>query len=158
MFFLAEYSHMITASALLSVLFLGGWHFPWFSWTQPEAMHIGAVLAKMLVLSAKIAFFIFVMMWIRWTIPRFRFDQLMRLAWKGLIPVTLALMVLTVGLVYFGKQREPVWALGVNAIIFLMAWTWNMRPGRVVTGRTSNLPEIGTALDGQRIGTAGATA
>jgi len=158
MFFLAEYSHMITASALLSVLFLGGWHFPWFSWTQPDAMHIGAVLAKLLVLSAKIAFFIFVMMWIRWTIPRFRFDQLMRLAWKGLIPVTLTLMVLTVGLVYYGKQRDPVWALGVNATVFLMAWTWNMRPGRVVTGRTSNLPDIGTALEVRPIGTAGATA
>jgi NADH-quinone oxidoreductase subunit H len=68
------------------VLFLGGWHFPWLSWTQPEATQWYAVIAKVAVLSAKIAAFLFLMMWIRWTIPRFRFDQLMNLAWKSLIP------------------------------------------------------------------------
>lgn len=157
MFFLAEYSHMITSSAFLAVLFLGGWHLPWFSWTQPEATHLGAVLAKMLVLSTKVAFFLFVMMLIRWTIPRFRFDQLMRLAWKGLIPITLALLVLTVGLVYFGRHRDPLWALGGNAVVLFLTWAWNLRPGRLLTGRPTNLPDIGSALEG-RIGAAGVTA
>jgi len=157
MFFLAEYAHMITSSAFLSVLFLGGWHLPWFSWTQPEATHIGAVIAKMLVLAMKTAFFIFVMMWIRWTIPRFRFDQLMRLAWKGLIPMTLALLVGTIGLVYFEKHRDPAWALGVNSVVLMVAWAWNLRPGQLVTGRPTNLPTVGSALEGQAIGIPGAT-
>lgn len=158
MFFLAEYSHMITASALMAVLFLGGWHFPWIPWTQPEATHAGAVVAKMLVLSGKAAFLVFVMMWIRWTIPRFRFDQLMRLAWKGLIPITLALFVLTVGLVYFGRQRDPAWALGANAAVVATAWAWNLRRGREATGRPTNLPPVGSALDEDRVRAAGAAA
>lgn len=158
MFFLAEYAHMLTASAFLAVLFLGGWHVPWLPWAQPEATHFGAVIVKMAVLSAKIAFFIFLMMWIRWTIPRFRFDQLMRLAWKGLIPVTLSLLVLTVGLVYFGKQREPLWALGGNAVVFILAWGGNVLTGRQATGRPTNLIPVGPATRGQRIMKLGATA
>ena len=70
MFFLAEYASMITGSAFICVLFLGGWHLPWIPWAQPEATSLFAVLFKMLVLSAKVALFIFLMMWIRWTLPR----------------------------------------------------------------------------------------
>jgi len=141
MFFLGEYSHMITSSALISVLFLGGWHFPWIPWTQPEATQWYAVLAKITVLSAKIAFFIFVMMWIRWTLPRFRFDQLMGLAWKSLIPVTLALFVLTTGLVYVG-QHKSVWALVGNAVILAVMLFVAFTSRTPVTGRATRLPAI----------------
>jgi len=140
MFFLAEYSHMLTSSAFMAVLFLGGWHFPWFSWTQPEMTTWYAVLAKMFVLAAKVALFIFVMMWIRWTLPRLRFDQLMRLAWKGLIPMTLGLFVLTVVLVYYGQQRSPVWALGGNAVVLLVSLACAGLSRQEVTGRQPNLP------------------
>lgn len=146
MFFLAEYAHMITSSALIAVLFLGGWHFPWWSWTQPDAVHFGAVLAKILVLGTKVVFFIFLMMWIRWTIPRFRFDQLMRLAWTGLIPITLALFVLTVGLLYFGLHRHVGWALGGNAVILFAAMAGSVLSGREVTGRPENLPPISSVM------------
>jgi NADH-quinone oxidoreductase subunit H len=142
MFFLGEYAHMLTSSAFVAVLFLGGWHFPWFSWTQPEATAWYAVVAKMLVLSGKIAFFIFVMMWIRWTLLRFRFDQLMGLAWKGLIPMTLGLFVLTVVLVYFGEHRSPSWALGGNAAVLVISLLFVGLRRKPITGRQANMPGI----------------
>lgn len=145
MFFLAEYAHMITGSALISVLFLGGWHFPWIPWTQPEATQWYAVLAKVGVLSAKIAGFIFVMMWIRWTIPRFRFDQLMRLAWKGLIPITLGLFVLAVALLYVGQPRHAGWSLAGNAVVLAAAMMQLGLAATKSTGREANLPPIGAS-------------
>ncbi|MDO8630966.1 MAG: NADH-quinone oxidoreductase subunit NuoH [Phycisphaerales bacterium] len=150
MFFLAEYGHMVTGSAFIAVLFLGGWHFPWFAWTQPEATQWYAVLAKMAVISVKIAAFLFVMMWIRWTLPRFRFDQLMRLAWKGLIPITLALFMLAAGLLYFGKHRSPPWALAGNAVILAVALVSAALSRTVVTGRQTNLPPV--SLPAGRVG------
>ena len=141
MFFLAEYAHMITASALIAVLFLGGWHFPWLPWTQPEATQWYAVLAKIGVLCSKIALSLFVMMWIRWTLPRFRFDQLMRLAWKALIPITLALVVLATLLLYFGQQRT-VWATAGNAAILVVMLVVGLVSQTPVTGRAANLPPI----------------
>jgi|CXWL01.1.fsa_nt_gi NADH-quinone oxidoreductase subunit H len=151
MFFLAEYAHMITSSAFIAVLFLGGWHFPWFSWTQPEATQWYAVLAKIAVLSTKIAVFIFLTMWIRWTIPRFRFDQLMRLAWQGLIPVMLAVFVLTTGLLYMGKHRDPLWALSGNLAIFLFAMGYSTLRGVASTGRQRNMPPAEPASGSPRL-------
>ncbi len=142
MFFLAEYAHMITSSAFIAVLFLGGWHFPWLSWTQPEATQWYAVLTKIAVLAGKIAAFLFLVMWIRWTIPRFRFDQLMRLAWQGLIPVMLTVFVLTVALLYLGKHRDPLWALSGNLAIFLFAMAYSTLRGVASTGRQRNMPSM----------------
>lgn len=142
MFFLAEYASMITGSAFICVLFLGGWHMPWIPWAQPEATSLFAVLFKMLVLSAKVAFFIFLMMWIRWTLPRFRFDQLMRLAWKGLIPITLLLFALTTILLYLGKHRSPAWTLGANAAVVLLALMFAATSRIRVTGRQANMPNV----------------
>ncbi len=140
MFYLAEYAHLITASALICVLFLGGWHFPWIPWTQPEATQWYAVAIKILVLAGKVAFFIFLMMWIRWTLPRFRFDQLMRIAWKGLIPLTLGLFVLATILVYTGHQQSPLWALAGNLVILLITLAAAGASRTEVTGRQANLP------------------
>ena len=140
MFFLAEYAHMITASAFISVLFLGGWHLPGVSWTEADATQWYAALVKIGVLSLKIVIFLLVMMWIRWTLPRFRFDQLMRLAWKALIPMTLALFMLATMLLFTGRQRSPLWALGGNlgslVVALLAASSTRLR----VTGRQLNLP------------------
>lgn len=139
MFFLAEYAHMITASAFIAVLFLGGWHLPWLPWTQPEATSLFAALVKMLVLATKVAFFIFLMMWMRWTLPRFRFDQLMRIAWKGMIPVSLGLLVLAAVLLYFQRQQSPIWALTGNAVIVMAALALAGSSRAPVTGRQANL-------------------
>jgi NADH-quinone oxidoreductase subunit H len=142
MFFLAEYAAMITSSAFLAVLFLGGYHFPGVAWTNPDVTHLGAVLVKVLVLSAKVAASIFVMMWVRWTLPRFRFDQLMRLAWSGLIPLMLLLFAWTVVLVYLGEHRSPPWALGGNAIVLVGALILAGLSKSEITGRTANMPRV----------------
>lgn len=141
MFFLAEYAHMITASALICVLFLGGWHFPWIGWTQPDHTEWYAVGAKMLVLGGKVTCFIFLMMWVRWTLPRFRFDQLMRMAWQGMMPITLALFVLTTGLLYAGLHRS-IWPLVGNGVILAIAMVLAAARGSEITGRQANMPEI----------------
>lgn len=142
MFFLAEYAHMITAGAFISVLFLGGWHFPWIPWTQPEATQWYAVLAKLIVLGGKISFFIFVMMWIRWALPRFRFDQLMRLAWKGLIPITLGLVGWVIFLVYMNQHRSFAWCFGGNVAVVVTAMIVSAARGAPATGRQRNLPPV----------------
>jgi len=94
MFALAEYANMITASALFVTLYLGGWHFPWldqFIW--------GSILVFLL----KIAFILWIFVWVRWTLPRFRYDQLMRLGWKVMIPLSLLnMVVVAVFLAYRG--------------------------------------------------------
>ncbi|MEI8134951.1 MAG: NADH-quinone oxidoreductase subunit NuoH [bacterium] len=93
LFFLAEYANMITASAVMSVLFLGGWHLPFV-----ETMGLAPLLVTILGVAAfalKIFAFIFFFMWVRWSIPRFRYDQLMNLGWKVLLPIGIVNIVLT---------------------------------------------------------------
>ncbi|HTK78418.1 MAG TPA: NADH-quinone oxidoreductase subunit NuoH [Gemmataceae bacterium] len=92
-FYLAEYIHMVTTSFLMSILFLGGWHFPGLSTIGGEGTVLNYVV-KILILGAKVGGFITFFMLIRWTIPRFRYDQLMGLAWQTLIPLSLVSLVL----------------------------------------------------------------
>lgn len=99
LFFLSEYASMILISVLLSILFMGGWMSPFEG--IPVLNNIFFVVPGFVWLLAKISFFLFVYLWVRATFPRYRYDQLMRLGWKVLIPVTIvwiivtALMVLT---------------------------------------------------------------
>ncbi|MGH7602735.1 MAG: NADH-quinone oxidoreductase subunit NuoH [Gemmatimonadaceae bacterium] len=94
LFFIAEYGGMVTSSALMATLFFGGWDVPFTArdnigpysgWLS--LLSIGIMLAKML-------FFIFLFMWVRWTLPRFRYDQLMSLGWKFMLPLILVYIVL----------------------------------------------------------------
>ena len=89
MFFLAEYTHMITISALMTLLFLGGWHLPFFDLTAMGWSSIVVALAHLAVFCAKLGFLLFLFVWVRWTLPRFRYDQLMNLGWKVLLPIAL---------------------------------------------------------------------
>ncbi len=82
-FFMAEYINMITASSLIVVLFFGGWTLPGLA--TPGGW-LGA-LATVGIFAAKVAFFLWFFVWVRWTLPRFRFDQLMALGWKWMIPL-----------------------------------------------------------------------
>ena len=94
MFFIAEYANMVTASALMATLFFGGWDIPFTMWDN-VAPHTGIkTLLTTLFFFAKILFFVFFYMWIRWTLPRFRYDQLMSLGWKVLLPMALAYIVI----------------------------------------------------------------
>jgi len=145
MFFLAEYGHMVTSAAFMSVLFLGGWHLPLVPACQPEAVSFGAMAVKMLVLSMKIAAFLFVFMWVRWTVPRFRFDQLMRLAWRGLVPMGMGLALLATVLVLLGWQDSMIASLAGNAVVAAVTVMIASRFGGPVTGRQGNLPPVRTA-------------
>jgi NADH-quinone oxidoreductase subunit H len=86
LFFLGEYAAMITGSAIIATLFLGGWHFP----GVPDGSH-GWIfgLINIAVFFAKVAALIFMFMWVRWTLPRFRWDQLMRLGWLFFFEIAL---------------------------------------------------------------------
>jgi NADH-quinone oxidoreductase subunit H len=91
----AEYASMFTSATIISVLFFGGYNYPGMSWMVENA---GVNLANVLgiaVLFAKICFFIFFYMWVRWTIPRFRYDQLMNLGWRILIPLSIINIMIT---------------------------------------------------------------
>ncbi len=91
----AEYASMFISSTILAVLFFGGYNYPGMSWMVEN---VGVNLANVIgigVLFAKICFFIFFYMWVRWTIPRFRYDQLMNLGWKILIPLSIVNIVIT---------------------------------------------------------------
>jgi NADH-quinone oxidoreductase subunit H len=94
MFYMAEYTNMIVSSALTVTLFLGGWSLPGF---HPQG--IAGALLSILVFSVKTAFCVWVFIWVRWTLPRFRYDQLMRLGWKVLLPLALANLLWVAALV-----------------------------------------------------------
>jgi NADH-quinone oxidoreductase subunit H len=92
LFFLAEYINMVTVAAVVTNLFLGGWHGPFL----PESWGVVWFLLKVAVLC-------FIYLWLRWTLPRFRYDQLMAFGWKLLLPLaTVNLLVSAAGVLYFG--------------------------------------------------------
>ena len=88
MFFMGEYAAMFVASALMATLFFGGWSLPFAPFNAP-AQTLGVGLAHIGIFLAKVCLFLFFFIWVRWTIPRFRYDQLMTLGWKIFIPLTL---------------------------------------------------------------------
>jgi NADH-quinone oxidoreductase subunit H len=96
MFFIGEYANMFAGAAMMTTLFLGGWTLPFLGLDQPAdsilmgLAHIGVFMGKMLG-------FMFIFMWIRWMLPRFRYDQLMDLGWRRMIPLALANIILTAG-------------------------------------------------------------
>ncbi len=89
LFFVGEYAHMAIGSALFSIIFLGGWSIPFVSLDAYPDGILGAVLS-VLVLTFKTLAIIFLFMWVRWTLPRFRYDQVMNLGWKILLPLAVA--------------------------------------------------------------------
>jgi len=116
MYPMGEYSHMLTSSALMATLFFGGWDIPF--WTGDDAFFYqgewirgfaagGAPIAADLawwktlltfgVFAAKTYFFVLFYIWVRWTVPRFRYDQIMQLGWKVMLPVALAYVMVVAG-------------------------------------------------------------
>ncbi|HYW50777.1 MAG TPA: NADH-quinone oxidoreductase subunit NuoH [Gemmatimonadaceae bacterium] len=94
MFFIAEYANMLTASGLMATLFLGGWDIPFTAWDNTGDPSVLKTVLTLLSFAVKTGFFLFFYMWIRWTVPRFRYDQLMSLGWRFLLPVSLGYIVL----------------------------------------------------------------
>ena len=89
LFFVAEYAHIIMGSALFVILFLGGWHFlPGISDPWPNGLF--GILCSVFWFLFKVSFMIFLFIWMRWSMPRFRYDQVMHLGWKILLPLAIA--------------------------------------------------------------------
>ncbi len=111
-FFLVEWGNMWVMSALAVTMFLGGWQLPGLSPEKFDAltggMAVFAEISSLLVFAAKTLFFVFVVMWLRWTLPRIRVDQMMNMCWKYLVPASFA-----------GVLFVAVWMLIVNAMPWL---------------------------------------
>ena len=134
LFLVAEFLHMITAAFLIVILFFGGWHLP-FGWTGPagagEVIGWGHAILRLLALMAKIFLVILFFMVVRWSWPRFRFDQLMALAWKVMLPLGLVNLVVVACILEAQKvypdelaSRFGGWSdlalIAVSWIIFLL--------------------------------------
>ena len=145
MFFIAEYANMVTASALMATLFFGGWDIPFTTWDN-NAHSLVASLLTTLFFFVKILTFVFVFMWVRWTLPRFRYDQLMALGWKFMLPLALTYIVAMagtiVGLSYAGYSRGS-WLFGgvllALNIVFVVVLFLVIDRGRIVSPAYSRL-------------------
>lgn len=100
----AEYINMFVSSAVMATLYFGGYDIPFVNEASWGLAPWLLSLISFSVLMAKVSFFLFVFIWIRWTIPRFRFDQLMNLGWKGLIPLALINMLITAAVLLWLKK------------------------------------------------------
>ncbi len=158
LFFLGEYAHMITGSAFFAVLFLGGYHIPFVSLTSPEAVGILAMIVKINVLMMKVMGSVCFMMVIRWTIPRIRYDQVLKLCWQSLIPLTIAMVVATSVMVFNG-WRAWYELLGMNIGMTVLAYIFlPMLPKADVNRRVPMAGSRFCPLEGERVETEPATA
>ncbi|HEX8362519.1 MAG TPA: NADH-quinone oxidoreductase subunit NuoH [Longimicrobium sp.] len=158
MFFISEYAHVLTVSALMATLFLGGWDIP--GWGRDDMLGFNAqgqwvgqrpewwlTLITLGMFAVKTFFFIMVFMIVRWTVPRFRYDQVMDLGWKIMLPAALTAVVVTAATVLsldsFGVRMTDLWLgflptyglvlTAVNAVM-LAAVIWIMDKGHVLAG------------------------
>jgi NADH-quinone oxidoreductase subunit H len=126
-FFIAEYANVVTVCAMLSTLFFGGWDIPG-SWDERGGLL--QTLATGGFFFLKVMFWIFVVMWIRWTLPRFRYDQLMALGWKVLMPLALAYIMVVCVSIYLiehaagitSPRLEALVLFGVNLVIAVLVF------------------------------------
>jgi NADH-quinone oxidoreductase subunit H len=159
MFFIAEYAHIITASALMATLFLGGWDIPF--WSGDDAFWVNGQLVRgfaadgsplladpawwktLLTLTAfslKTAFFVLVFIWVRWTLPRFRYDQVMQLGWKIMLPTSLAYVTVIAGAVLLLDELEVPWGVGYGFVLALVSllctgiFVLVLDRGRIISG------------------------
>ncbi len=139
MFFIAEYSNVITMSALMATLFLGGWDIPFTTWDEGEPS-VAKWAATVAMFTLKTGLLVFTYIWVRWTLPRFRFDQLMQLGWKVMLPVALAYIVLMATAVWFldqaGVERDLSYGLILFAVnlVLIALFLWGLDRGRLLVG------------------------
>lgn len=103
LFFLGEYAAMIAVSALMVTLFLGGWTLPFFGLDEPATSIAGGLL-HIFIFIAKLLCFMVLMIWVRWMLPRFRYDQLMDLGWRTFVPLALINIVATALIIWLMVQ------------------------------------------------------
>src|ERR1043165_1991495 len=96
LFFMAEYTAMVVVTAVATTLYLGGWYFPFvFRFTEARGYHTAFVVVSLIVFLAKAGLLLYLYFWLRWTLPRFRYDQLMDLGWKWMLPAAIINIVVT---------------------------------------------------------------
>jgi NADH-quinone oxidoreductase subunit H len=101
-FFIAEYANVVTVCAMITTLFFGGWDIPFTDWDRSGGLL--PTLATWLFFFVKVLFWVFVVMWVRWTLPRFRYDQLMALGWKFMMPLALAYIMVMCTAIYLVER------------------------------------------------------
>ena len=144
LFLVAEFLHMVTAAFLIVILFLGGWHL-WGVTGSGDEIGWGTALIRFGVFSAKVLAVILFFMLVRWSWPRFRFDQLMNLAWKVMLPLGIANLVIVAIVEEFRPQMTAAWgssAAGWIALllpwgVFLVGW---ITAGVLTPSGTDNRP------------------
>jgi NADH-quinone oxidoreductase subunit H len=140
LFFIAEYANMVTASSLIATLFFGGWDIPFTLWDNTAPFTVVKTVLTLSAFLAKVLFFLFFYMWIRWTLPRFRYDQLMSLGWRVMLPASLAYIVVIAAAVLaldFAGVRREFWPFGValfalNVVLLIVLFVILDR-GRIVS-------------------------
>ena len=143
MYLIAEFLHMVTVSFLIVILFFGGWHFWGLTGADNNVTWVTAIL-RVLVLMAKVLGVILFFMMARWSWPRFRFDQLMTLAWKVMLPMGLVNLVAVAVLAEYGSS-VPAW-LGVLGMWGVAIATWVVA-GIAAPLATDNRPHAGFDMD-----------
>ena len=158
-FMISEFGHMVTASALMATLFLGGWDIPFWTgdnafWYQGQlisgfAADGGVLLAEptwwktlltFLAFAAKTGFFLLLYIWIRWTLPRFRYDQVMALGWKVMLPTGLAYVMLIGGTILVLDEIGMTWGTGYGLALTAVSgvatfgFVFFVDRGRTITG------------------------
>jgi NADH-quinone oxidoreductase subunit H len=178
-FMISEFGHMVTASALMATLFLGGWDLPgtWDDafWYQGQLIRgfaaDGSVLMAtpaawktlltFLGFAAKTGFFLVLYIWIRWTLPRFRYDQVMALGWKVLLPTSLAYVMLVGGTILVLEEVGMTWGTGYGLVLTAVsgvatfAFMFMLDRGRTITGAAAQRAQKVETLSISRTAPAG---
>ncbi len=145
MFFIAEYANMATMSGLMAALFFGGWDIPFTDWDNTGPYTVFKTVATLAMFAAKTGAFLFLFMWVRWTLPRFRYDQLMTLGWGIMLPLALGYILViataTLALDWMGVPRDwrfSVSLLGLNVVLTGLLLAWGDR-GKLVSPASARL-------------------
>jgi NADH-quinone oxidoreductase subunit H len=156
MFMMGEYAHVITQSALMATLFFGGWDIPFWQGDNMRMLADGVVqgaepavwktLLTFASFAAKTLFFVFVFIWVRWTVPRFRYDQIMDLGWKALLPTSLAYVMLMATAILVldtaGLEFGLVYGLILTAVnvVATVIFLWLVDSDRLLRGASARRP------------------
>jgi NADH-quinone oxidoreductase subunit H len=148
MFPISEYANMITASAMMATLFFGGWDIPFTQWDNNGQHTVLKSLLTFGMFASKVLFFVFFYIWIRWTLPRFRYDQLMSLGWKLLLPTALVYVVTIASAVLIldnaGVARGSFIYGGVLLamnVVLMGVILWILDRGRLISPAQSRLQQ-----------------
>ena len=153
MFMIAEYAHLLTQSALMATLFFGGWDIPFWQGDDMRVVAAGVVqgaepawwktLLTFGAFGIKTLFFAFVFIWVRWTLPRFRYDQIMDLGWKAMLPTALAFIVVMATTILILDTLGLPYGLGYGLIltavnlVCMALFLWVIDSDRVLAGGSS---------------------